>query len=465
VEELGLGILNGSKKGDEEGELTFVGKLGTSVIDYVICNAETWEEIENMKIADRTESDHRPIELTLEATMEAGERKMREREKEIEIEDWTDEGCSKYRDMLKERKEDAAGAREEWEELTREMRKAIQRKKIKKRNMVPGRRTWWDKQCRESKTALNKLLREFLKDKIKRKVYNVAKQEHKKLCKMKQEEERKKEQKKLMEIKDRNEVFKYVKKQRQTRENPDEEIGEEEWIGHFMRQLDGEDSIQDQGEKQEERGEEGNRREGGLIISKEEIGKAITRLKKKKAAGEDNIRNEAWIYADEKTKEKLREVLQKICDEKKIPAGWREGWIFPIYKKGDRTKTENYRGITLMDTGYKILTMILEEKLRKEVERLNILPETQAGFRKGRSCIDNIYILKTVAECAINLKKGRLFAFFADLRAAFDKVNRQKLWKEMREYGIEEKLIEMIEAIYEETSCRIKIGEKCTRKD
>jgi len=234
VEELGLGILNGNKRGDEEGELTFVGKLGTSVIDYAICNAETWEEIENMKIADRTESDHRPIELTLEVTMELGEGKGKEKEKEIEIEDWTDEGYSKYKDMLKERKEDAAGAREEWEELTREMRKAIQRKKIKKRNTVPGRRTWWDKQCRKSKTALNKLLREFLKDKIERKVYNEAKQEHQKLCKMKQEEERKKEQKKLMEIKDRNEVFKYVKKQRQTRENPDEEVGEEEWIGHFV---------------------------------------------------------------------------------------------------------------------------------------------------------------------------------------------------------------------------------------
>jgi len=43
VEELDLGILNGNKNADEEGELTFVGKLETSVIDYAICNAETWE--------------------------------------------------------------------------------------------------------------------------------------------------------------------------------------------------------------------------------------------------------------------------------------------------------------------------------------------------------------------------------------------------------------------------------------
>jgi len=55
-----------------------------------------------------------------------------------------------------------------------------------------------------------------------------------------------------------------------------------------------------------------------------------------------------------------------------------------------------------MDTGYKILAMIIEEKLLKETERLGLLPETQAGFRKGRSGIDNIYILKTIAEKEIN---------------------------------------------------------------
>lgn len=43
-----------------------------------------------------------------------------------------------------------------------------------------------------------------------------------------------------------------------------------------------------------------------------------------------------------------------------------------------------------MDTGYKIFAMIIEEKLRKDTERLGILPETQAGFRKKRSGIDNI---------------------------------------------------------------------------
>lgn len=44
VEELGLGMMNGNKQGDEEGEMTFIGEKGSSVIDYVICNADAWEK-------------------------------------------------------------------------------------------------------------------------------------------------------------------------------------------------------------------------------------------------------------------------------------------------------------------------------------------------------------------------------------------------------------------------------------
>lgn len=72
----------------------------------------------------------------------------------------------------------------------------------------------------------------------------------------------------------------------------------------------------------------------------------------------------------------------------------------------------------LLDIAYKIYAMILKGKLRKETDYLKILPETQAGFRKGRSYIDNIYILKTAAEETITKKKGKLYVFFADLAAA-----------------------------------------------
>lgn len=70
----------------------------------------------------------------------------------------------------------------------------------------------------------------------------------------------------------------------------------------------------------------------------------------------------------------------------------------PLHKRGDKEKLENYRGITLLCTAYKIYAEILRKRLEKEIELKGMLPEGQAGFRKGRSTIDNIFILNHLIQ-------------------------------------------------------------------
>jgi len=79
-------------------------------------------------------------------------------------------------------------------------------------------------------------------------------------------------------------------------------------------------------------------------------------------------------------------------------------------------------------SAYKIFAEIIR-RLEEETERRMLLRETQAGFRKGRSTLDNIFVLSHVAQREKN-KEGRdrkVYAFFADLRAAFDNVDRNTL--------------------------------------
>ena len=54
-------IINGRDKDGEE--WTHIRKRGNSVIDYVIGNQETTEEIVDMKVGKRTQSDHMPLEI------------------------------------------------------------------------------------------------------------------------------------------------------------------------------------------------------------------------------------------------------------------------------------------------------------------------------------------------------------------------------------------------------------------
>jgi len=58
----------------------------------------------------------------------------------------------------------------------------------------------------------------------------------------------------------------------------------------------------------------------------------------------------------------------------------------------------------------------LAERLREEIEGKGSLPETQAGFRKGRGTMDNVRILQQVIDKEINKKRGKMYGFFIDLR-------------------------------------------------
>lgn len=145
--------------------------------------------------------------------------------------------------------------------------------------------------------------------------------------------------------------------------------------------------------------------------------------------------------------EALWKLVNNIWKKGRIPEDWNKGIINPIYKREEKDEVKNYRGImtlgievlyTLMNTAYKIYASILNEKLIEEVD--NKLQETQFGFRAGRGAIDAVYVLNYIVNKELNKKGGKIFAFFADLKAAFDKIDRKKLHEIMKRIEIENQL-------------------------
>lgn len=69
---------------------------------------------------------------------------------------------------------------------------------------------------------------------------------------------------------------------------------------------------------------------------------------------------------------------------------------------GEWDNIYNYRGISVMCSGYKIAMIGVKNRLEKEVEAKGLLPETQGGFRRGRGTRDQIFILARLVERVIN---------------------------------------------------------------
>ena len=80
----------------------------------------------------------------------------------------------------------------------------------------------------------------------------------------------------------------------------------------------------------------------------EEIKIAIRQIKSGKAAGPDNILAEALKSDIDITARMLHVLFKRIWEEEQVPADWKEGYLIKIPKKGDLSKCENYRGITLL---------------------------------------------------------------------------------------------------------------------
>ena len=135
----------------------------------------------------------------------------------------------------------------------------------------------------------------------------------------------------------------------------------------------------------------------------------------------------------------------------------------PIWKRGDRNVVENYRGVTLTSTAYKIYANIVNERIIKELDENEGWSRSQAGFRRGRGTIENVKVLKHLVGMRIGRGK-KVWAFFLDLKAAFDRLDREVLWQMMRKRGINEGLIGRVREIYAETRCRVRIGEVVSRE-
>ena len=143
------------------------------------------------------------------------------------------------------------------------------------------------------------------------------------------------------------------------------------------------------------------------------------------------------------------DLFNRVLNSGNIPEAWTIGIITPIYKnKGDKGDFDNYRGITILSCLGKLFTSIINARLNKYANEINLINENQTGFRKGYSTLDHIFLLKNIIDILVKGCKQKLFCAFVDYKKAFDTVWRSALWHKMLESGICGKLHNIILNMY-----------------
>ena len=94
-----------------------------------------------------------------------------------------------------------------------------------------------------------------------------------------------------------------------------------------------------------------------------------------------------------------------------------------------------------LDKPSKVMLRIIHNRMKSKTEE--ILAEEQAGFRTGRSTVEQIFNCRVLTEKCLQHQRA-LYHNFIDFRKAFDRFWHDGLWNVMRKYNFEEWLIQTI---------------------
>ena len=187
----------------------------------------------------------------------------------------------------------------------------------------------------------------------------------------------------------------------------------------------------------------------------DEIMRAINSLKNNKSPGADFIPPEFLKNLKFELAGDLCELYNYIIEKRSFPSNWAEGIKSSIYKKGDRTNVDNYRGITVPKVFEKVFEILVNNRLEFLNAAFNRVDEFNGGFLKGKRTSDNIFILNGLIQKQLLLGK-KLYVCFIDFSKAFDLVNRRILFFKLIKGGWHGRVIDTLRDLYSKTHYRVK---------
>ena len=340
---------------------------------------------------------------------------------------------------------------------------------MKVKNGMPNfakQEPWWDSECERLKKDKFKALRYFRNESNYQNLNNYKKLRNrfKDVCRRKKLDYQKRNRDELVASRSNMNLFwRTVKKFRFKKANIFSSIKPQQWISHFKNllcipNLDYlTESIDDY------------RKDGAFndIFNQEftmsELQNSIKCLKLGKSGGPDGLVAEMIINTTNGISTILLPLFNKILTLGEYPENWSLSILCPILKSGSMSDPNNFRGVSLIDILNKILTGMMYNRIYNWAEDNSKLSESQAGFRKGYSTIDNIFTLMSLGQKYLSKKGGRFYCLFVDFSKAFDRIDHKILINSLIKKGFHGRMLKLLIAMYSNLCSCVKIdNQKCT---
>ena len=314
---------------------------------------------------------------------------------------------------------------------------------------------WCDRDCLRKKREASRALNRFQKTglDVDKATYREKRSEYKSTLSEKKKQYKITIHQALLDNKrNSNKFWETVRSARRKRKKQPE-IDIKIWQNHFQTIL-GQVEKHDRSQTQAKDDVQGSNSERFIPeldnpITEQEVRQAIKNLKTGKASGLDNICAEFLKYAENFVVPFLTKLFKKLYDRSYFPLDWCKSVIIHLFKKGEDSNPDNYRGISLLSIVSKVFTAILNKRLYAWAENEEKISKEQASFRKGYSTIDHIFTLITMVKSNLDSRKGdKVYVAFIDYKKAFDTVDRDKLWETLEKIKTSSKMVHILKAMY-----------------
>ena len=173
------------------------------------------------------------------------------------------------------------------------------------------------------------------------------------------------------------------------------------------------------------------------------VSKQLSKLNPGKAAGPDNLSSRILKELHHEIAPMLTDIFNTSLCEGKVPDDWRNVSVTPVYKKGPKTKAENYRPISLTCICCKVMEHVITSNIMSHLDKHKLLQPNQHGFRSKLSC--ETQLIQFVQDISDSLnEKGQTDVIVMDFSKAFDKVDHSRLLLKLRRLGINTEVIRWI---------------------
>jgi len=196
-----------------------------------------------------------------------------------------------------------------------------------------------------------------------------------------------------------------------------------------------------------------------------DLDKALSKMKRKGAPGPDDIPPSFLKELGPIAKTLLLSVFNESFRLAECPQIWRTAIIIPLLKAGKPPGAlKSYRPVSLTSCVVKLMERMMAERIYHVMEGSDKFSKMQAGFRRGRSCEDQILKITQAIENGFNQKKmERSVLVLLDYSSAFDTVWRQKLLLSMDEFGIPKQMIRWVASFLNNRQAKVRFGGSMSR--